>query len=128
MLDQIRILLKSNSELSGTDIFYEDSPQGTKMPYIILSSIDGDVNDSKDAPSEVDQLNVQVTAYAEHLYTHGSKMGAYSLIRQVREALDHTEAAGLYARAQDTPSTMNISIPNHPMFAVEQNYEVYLTI
>lgn len=134
MIDKIITLLKSDSTVNTAasgGIWSDEAPQGKGKPHIIISSIDGTVNDSKNVGSQLDQVIIQVTAYAKIQYTTSGVTGSYSLMEDVRALLDHYEGVigtqKLFIRALNTPDTINFSIPNNPLYACEQEYEVYVT-
>jgi hypothetical protein len=134
MIDKVITLLKSDSTVNTAasgGIWSDEVPQGKGKPHIIISAIDGTVNDSKNFRSQLDQVIIQVTAYATIQYTTSGVTGAYSLMEDVREVLDHYDGVigtqKLFIRALNTPDTINFSIPNNPLYACEQEYEVYVT-
>ena len=130
MTDLIRYILINDSNVlsdSGGQVFVDESPQGIETPYIVLQVAEGDVNDSKDKVSSLDQVRVTVFCYGEVQHNKVGKIGAYSMLENCREALDHYSDPSLYVRAFDTPSTFSARIKNDRLFIAEQDFEVYLT-
>jgi hypothetical protein len=132
MIDKIRTILAADGVVGGvvgSNIFYDNPPQGQQLPFIIIDMNGGTVNDTKSGASELDQVNIEVTAYGRQLITENTIPGAYTLMEAVRNALDYYDnivsGTTLFIRSTTPISTIDISIPNKSMMGASMDFEVY---
>ena len=113
---------------SADKVYALEATQGAKMPYLIVDVEDSTPNYTKDAPSDLDTLDVRVLSYGEYLYTGtDSVVGADDLSKAVRSAIDQV-APGVYGgedlKLCNFQNSLNYStrITNKEQRVVEQNY------
>ena len=128
MLSGIRTILKGNSNVDNNvkGIYMEEPPQGTALPFIVLSKVEGTPNDSKTTVSELDFIRVSVSCRSAFPYTKSGSIGAYEIGEYVRVALDHYETSPYFIRYQDQQSFSN-KITNKPSYEEDMDFEVQYT-
>jgi hypothetical protein len=109
-------------------VYFEEAEQGATLPFVILSQIDSDVNDTKHTKSDFDQNRVQVFYYAQTYEDVSSVAGATVLADLGRTALDHVSTTygskAVYFR-HETRRTFADEYENKKVKVIEDIYEVY---
>jgi hypothetical protein len=121
-------LAKIGTYEARAKVYFEEADQGATLPFVILSQIDSDVNDTKHTKSDFDQNRVQVFYYAAAYEDVSTTAGATVLANLGRTALDHVTTT--YANKSvffrhETRRTFADEYENKKVKVVEDIYEVY---
>jgi hypothetical protein len=79
------------SAIVGAKVYPRTAPQGIKIPYVVYSIISVTPTDTKDRPSPLDAVRVQIDCY-DRTY-----MGCETLHGKVRDAIDAYEIGATVA-------------------------------
>lgn len=111
-------------------VYFEEADQTVSIPFVILSQIDSESNDTKNSVSHFDQSRVQVFYYSQSFQDSGAIAGATVLANLGRAALDHVTVT-FNSKANffrfESRKTFSDEIENKKVVVVEDIYEVYNT-
>lgn len=132
MYDKIRTILAADSnvtdECPSSKFFDEEVAPNTTVPFIRISAIEGEVNNTKNGASGLDEERYAVQCFGKHLTTTNSEIGARSLADLVRTSLDaHTATVGgtvLRIYCDDTGSGWSEKAKDGPIKAYEYEFVI----
>lgn len=133
MIDVVDNILQNDAgiiaSIGANHVFVEEPDQGTNKAFVIISMNEGNPNNTKDAPSSVDEGRVSVFSYGNRFFTNGGDVGSFSLNEIVRTALDHFTGVVLgnevFVMCDNPGSSFKDEVINKTSTAYESEYLIH---